>query len=115
MSILRIFLNMDNESIRRLTALETKLDYLIEHSSSANQVVETVSNRVSKLESNHQWIAGGTAVLALLSGVLVIALRAHVEDLITNNHETTNYLVEVCKDIQETKVGVKEYLTLCYP
>lgn len=115
MNKLRLFFNMDNESIRRLSVLETKLDYLIDHSSSTNADVESVASRVDKLESNHQWIAGGAAVLALLSGILFIAFRSHVQTLIAEDNANKDYVHEFCYDLRNRPVNsnTREYPELC--
>lgn len=106
-------INMDTEHLRRLTVLETKLDYLIEHSNNSNTNMAQISARVDKLEDSYQWLTGGAAVFAITSGILVFALQVYARNIVTTVNADTNYLQEVCSDIRDKRLPKEDFPALC--
>jgi hypothetical protein len=105
--------DMDTETLRRLAVLETKLDYLIEHSKASSDNIQELSKRVDQLEGHRQWVVGGAAVALFTSSILLFALRGHVNDLIDADQASRSYLDEVCAEVRLKRPTAADYPTIC--
>lgn len=105
--------NMDAETLKRLAILETKLDYLIDHSKNSTTELDSLEKRVSGLEGQKQWLVGACAVMVITATVFIYALRQYTLEQIRLDHETYSYLDKVCTEARTRNIPMKELSNLC--
>ena len=106
-------MSLDQETIREIAVLSTKLDTVVELLTKSTAGLEAVERRVDSLEGDRRWVKGVGFAVVTAAGAIGYGFSLHIDGIVGEHLRSISYVDEVCREVRHLNPDPDDVPKLC--